>query len=146
MNTSLPKEKLILLCDNGYIVKQVLYSDIIFDPQEIEHKSLISVAELESFDAVLQLVSDLRRQGHVFNCEIGLTLGNENYRFYFSGTSINDEIVLTAYVANRPNHASLYPKSKSHNQTHKLHQLPEDVMLMEELNQLSKQFLNNADN
>ena len=146
MNTSLPKQKLILLCDNGYIVKQVLYSDIPFDLQEIEHKSLISVAELESFDAVLQLVSDLRTQGHVANCEIALSLGNQTYSFHFSGSSLNEEVVLTAYIATQPVKTALNNKAKSINAPFNLHQITDDVLLIEELNQLSKQFLSNPGN
>jgi hypothetical protein len=92
------------------------------------------------------LVSDLRTKGHVFNCEIALALGNQTYHLHFSGASLNEEVVLTAYVAASSGKSAASTKSKQMNASFNLHQMTDDVILMEELNQLSKQILNNPGN
>ncbi len=98
MNNSLPKGELVLLCNNGYFVEKILYTNLRFDPREILHRSLISVADVQSFDAVLQLVSDLRAQGSTTDWPISLIIGDNTFNFTFSGTSMHEHIVLTASV------------------------------------------------
>ncbi|MDQ3291878.1 MAG: hypothetical protein M3Q05_11380 [Bacteroidota bacterium] len=98
MSKSLPKGELVLLCNNGYFVEKILYTNLRFDPREILHRSLISVADVQSFDAVLQLVSELRVQGSTANRAISIVLGDYTFNFTFSGTSMHEHIVLTASV------------------------------------------------
>ncbi len=93
-----PKGELVLLCNNGYFVEKILYSNIRFEQREILHKSLISLAEVQSFDAVLQLVSEIRAKGSTTDWPIQITLGDHAYHFTFSGTCMNEHVVLTAHA------------------------------------------------
>ena len=98
MQDSVPKGELVLLCNNGYFVEKVLYSNIQFEQREILYKSLISLAEVQSFDAVLQLVSEIRSKGSTTDWPIQIILGDHAYNFTFSGTCMNQHVVLTAQV------------------------------------------------
>ena len=90
--------ELVLLCNNGYFVEKILYSNIQFEQREILHKSLISLAEVQSFDAVLQLVSEIRTKGSSADWPIQIILGDHTCHFTFSGTCMNEHVVLTAYA------------------------------------------------
>lgn len=98
MKDSVPKGELVLLCNNGYFVEKILYSNIQFEQREILHKSLISLADVQSFDAVLQLVSEIRAKGSSTDWPIQIVLGDFTCNFTFSGTSMNEHVVLTASV------------------------------------------------
>lgn len=145
MRNSLPQGELVLLCNNGYFVEKVLYTNLRFDPQEILHRSLISVADVASFDAVLQLVSDLRTQGSTSDWPIILVLGDNTYNFTFSGTCMHEHIVLTASVEGT-NLDLIPPSFKSQKNTSVCSGAPgklasEDLILMEKINRLNSDIL-----
>lgn len=140
MKDKLPKGELVLLCNNGYFVEKVLYSDFQLEQKEILHKSLISLADVQSFDAVLQLVSELRAHGSTSGCPIQIILGEFTFNFVFSGTCLHDHIVLTASVegtdlelipsllkSQKNNNSNLYSPGRL---------ASDDLFLMEEINRL----------
>lgn len=147
MKDSLPTGELILLCDNSYLVEKVLYSNLHFDAKELLHKSLISVADVHSFDAVLQLVSDLREQGFAANWPIRLILGEHTYNFTFSGTFLQEHVVLTAHLESPMSETSINGNhhivknriSITGNYAIAADMASEDMRLMEEINRLNRE-------
>ena len=142
MIDGLPKGELVLLCDNSYLVEKVLYSNLRFDSSEIVHKSLIALADVNSFDSVLQLVSNIRSSGSAANWPIQILLGDKYYDFTFSGTSLHEHIVLSAFVElAEPEPLVSAPMvrsngTESHGEPGKL--ASDDLVLLEEVRQLNK--------
>ncbi|PSR53615.1 hypothetical protein AHMF7605_08790 [Adhaeribacter arboris] len=141
MNNSLPKGELVLLCNNGYFVEKILYTNLRFEPQEILHRSLISLADEQSFDAVLQLVSELRAQGSTTDWYISLVLGDTTLNFAFSGTSMHEHIVLTASVE-EVDPALIIPTDKNQkNNAEPINSLADqafgDLVLIEQINRIN---------
>ncbi len=135
-----PKGELVLLCNNGYFVEKILYSNIQFEQREILFKSLISLAEVQSFDAVLQLVSEIREKGSSADWPIQIILGDHAYNFTFSGTCMNEHVVLTAYA--ECTDVELIPTTTK-NQKNRITYTyspgklaSDDLFLMEEINRL----------
>ena len=143
MIDGLPKGELVLLCDNSYLVEKVLYSNLRFDHLEILNKSLISLADVQSFDAVLQLVANLRSEGSSAGRAIQLILGEKSFQFLISGTSLQEHIVLTASV--EVSEMDLIPGIDKYKKTSgegkcspgKL--ASDDLVLMEEVKQLKNE-------
>ncbi|QMU29551.1 hypothetical protein [Adhaeribacter radiodurans] len=145
MRNSLPKGELVLLCNNGYFVEKILYTNLRFEPREILHRSLISVADVQSFDAVLQLVSQLRAQGSTADWPISLVLGDYTLNFTFSGTCMHEHIVLTA-SAEGVNLDLIEPAPKSQKNNlgapDSLASLAsEDLILIEQINRINSSIL-----
>jgi hypothetical protein len=139
-NSVPPKGELVLLCNNGYFVEKILYSNIQFEQREILHKSLISLAEVQSFDAVLQLVSEIRAKGSTTDWPIQIILGDHAYHFTFSGTCMNEHVVLTAHA--ECTDLQLIPTTAK-NQKNRITYMyspgklaSDDLLLMEEINRL----------
>ncbi|QNF34161.1 hypothetical protein HUW51_16060 [Adhaeribacter swui] len=140
MNDCEPKGELVLLCSNGYFVEKILYSNIQFDQKEILHKSLISLANVQSFDAVLQLVSEIRTNGSTTDWPIQIVLGEHPYNFTFAGTSLHEHVVLTASVEGAD--LKLIPVASKISKNKFSHLFApgtlasEDILLMEEINRM----------
>ena len=140
MKDSVPKGELVLLCSSGYFVEKILYSNIQFDQREILHKSLISLADVQSFDAVLQLVGEIRSKGSTTDWPIQIVLSDHTFNFTFSGTSMHDHVVLTASADNAD--LKLIPTNIKVTKNRYAHLCSpgnlasEDIFLMEEINRL----------